>query len=183
MAALSPIAVERLLAARDEFSAFVEAHVPSRALAQELVQSAYLRALEHGGALRDEASVVPWFYRVLRNALTDYYRSRASERRALAAAEREPHAPDAPEAQGQICGCMHGVLPALKPEYAEILRRVDLEQQQLSAAAEALAITPGNAAVRLHRARQALKRGLEHSCGSCAGAGCLDCQCAAAHGG
>jgi RNA polymerase sigma-70 factor (ECF subfamily) len=179
--ALSADAVDRLLAARAEFAAFVEARVPSRALAQEILQSAYVRAFERGGALRDEASAVAWFYRVLRNALTDYYRSRASERRALDAVEREPRA--APEPPATICGCMHGVLPALKPEYTEILRRVELEQQPLTAAAEALAITPGNAAVRLHRARQALKRGLEQRCGSCAGAGCLDCQCAAAHGG
>ena len=176
---LSPTAVDRLLSAHDELLAFVEARVPNHALAQEILQSAYLRALERGGAIRDEASVVAWFYRVLRNALIDYYRSRASERRALDAVALEP---DAPDRQRTVCGCMNGVLPALKPEYAEILRRVELEEQQLSAAAEALAITPGNAAVRLHRARRALKRGLERTCGSCAGAGCLDCQCAA-HGG
>lgn len=177
MSSLSPTAADRLLAAHDELLAFVEARVPSHALAQEILQSAYVRALERGGAIRDEDSVLAWFYRVLRNAVTDYYRSRGSEQRALDAVAREP---DAPEPERTICRCMNGVLPALKPEYAEILRRVDLDEQQLSAAAEALAITPGNAAVRLHRARQALKRGLERCCGSCAGAGCLDCQCSAA---
>lgn len=180
MSALSKAAADRLLATHDELLAFAEARMPSRALAQEILQSAYLRACERGGAIRDEASVLAWFYRVLRNAIADYYRSRGSEQRALDAVALEP---DAPEPERTVCGCMKGVLPALKPEYAEILRRVDLEEQQLSAAAEALAITPGNAAVRLHRARQALKRGLERCCGSCAGAGCLDCQCATAHGG
>jgi RNA polymerase sigma-70 factor (ECF subfamily) len=33
--------------------------------------------------------------------------------------------------------------------------------------------------VRLHRARQALKRELERSCGTCATHGCLDCTCGA----
>jgi RNA polymerase sigma factor (sigma-70 family) len=179
MSPLSPAAAQRLLAARDELLSFATARVPSRALAEEILQSAYLRAFERGGAIRDEDSVLAWFYRVLRNAIIDDYRHRASEQRALETAAREP---DAPELERTVCGCMHGVLPALKPEYAEILRRVDLDDQQLSAAAEALAITPGHAAVRLHRARQALKRGLERSCGSCAGAGCLDCQCAKADG-
>ena len=43
--------------------------------------------------------------------------------------------------------------------------------------AEDLGITPNNATVRLHRARKALKRELERSCGTCATHGCLDCGC------
>jgi RNA polymerase sigma-70 factor (ECF subfamily) len=38
-------------------------------------------------------------------------------------------------------------------------------------------ITPNNAAVRLHRAHEALKRQLLLSCGTCADHGCLDCRC------
>ncbi len=42
-------------------------------------------------------------------------------------------------------------------------------------------ITAKNAGVRLHRARQALKKQLERSCGSCAVHGCLDCSCKPSH--
>jgi RNA polymerase sigma-70 factor (ECF subfamily) len=68
-------------------------------------------------------------------------------------------------------------LPTLKPEYAELLRRVDLEERSVPEAAAEVGITPNNAGVRLHRARQALKHQLERSCGSCATHGCLDCSC------
>ena len=72
---------------------------------------------------------------------------------------------------------MRSLLPTLKPEYAAMIERVDLKEQPLSGVAEALGITANNAAVRLHRARIALKRQLERSCGTCATHGCLDCRC------
>jgi RNA polymerase sigma-70 factor (ECF subfamily) len=72
---------------------------------------------------------------------------------------------------------MNTLLPNLKSEYAEVLRRVDLEEIPVAQVATELDITTNNATVRLHRARQALKRELERSCGTCATHGCLDCTC------
>ena len=72
---------------------------------------------------------------------------------------------------------MRRLLPKLKPEYAEIIERVDLREEPLAGVAGALGITPNNAAVRLHRARSGLRKQLERSCGTCATHGCLDCRC------
>ena len=170
-------AVDRLVANHREFLSFLEARVPSRAAAEEILQAAFVRTLEKGGAIQDSESAVAWFYRVLRNALIDFYRHRASESRALEAQLHEPSLPTEPELHAAICACMRTLLPTLKHEYAEMIRRVDLEEQPVSAVASELEISPSNAAVRLHRARQALKRQLELSCGTCATHGCLDCTC------
>jgi alpha-glucuronidase len=40
-------------------------------------------------------------------------------------------------------------------------------------------LTPGNAGVRVFRAREALKKRLVESCGTCAEHGCRDCTCQA----
>jgi RNA polymerase sigma-70 factor (ECF subfamily) len=69
------------------------------------------------------------------------------------------------------------LIPTLKPEYAELLARVELGGESLQEAAKTIAVTPNNASVRLHRARQALKRRLEETCRACATHGCLDCTC------
>lgn len=79
----SPEVVTRLVAAHRDFLKFLEARLPSRAVAEEVLQAAYARTLEKGGAIRDAESAVAWFYRLLRNALTDYYRHREVETRAL----------------------------------------------------------------------------------------------------
>ena len=72
---------------------------------------------------------------------------------------------------------MNTLIPTLKPEYAEILRRVDLEGAAVPSVAAELGISANNVTVRLHRARQALKKQLERCCGTCATHGCLDCTC------
>ena len=69
------------------------------------------------------------------------------------------------------------LLPTLKVEYAELLRRVELEGEPVKDVANAVGITPNNAGVRLQRARKALLREVQRSCRTCAPHGCLDCTC------
>ena len=69
------------------------------------------------------------------------------------------------------------LLPALRPEYADVLRRVDLAGERPAEVARALGLTANNAMVRLHRARKALRADLQRSCRTCADHGCLDCSC------
>lgn len=173
----SPEVVERLVASHREFLSFLQARVSSRAVAEEILQAAFVRTLEKGGSLREGESAVAWFYRLLRNALVDHYRRGDVERRALDRQAAEAALPSEEELERIVCACMGTLLPTLKPEYADVLRRVDLESTPLSEIASELDITTNNATVRLHRARQALKRQLERSCGTCASHGCLDCSC------
>jgi len=76
-----------------------------------------------------------------------------------------------------VCMCLYKLLPLLKPEYADILRRVDLENEPREAVAAAMGLTLGNLTVRLHRARQALRRALQLTCETCPIHGYIDCGC------
>jgi RNA polymerase sigma-70 factor (ECF subfamily) len=78
---------------------------------------------------------------------------------------------------GIVCMCLYRILPALKPEYAELLRRLDLETEPREAVAAARGLTLGNLTVRVHRAQQALRRALQFSCKTCPIHGYLDCGC------
>lgn len=161
------------------FLAFLERRVGDRATAEEILQSAFVKGLERAGEIRDEERAVAWFYRVLRNALVDHWRARGVEHRALEGLARElaDAAEPPPEIAAELCGCFAPLLDALKPEYAEILRRVDLEGTRPLDFASAAGITANNAMVRLHRARKALREQLTLSCRTCAEHGCLDCSC------
>ncbi|MCA9470347.1 MAG: sigma-70 family RNA polymerase sigma factor, partial [Nitrospira sp.] len=60
----------------------------------------------------------------------------------------------------------------------DILRRIDLDGKSRSTVADELGITPNLVKVRLHRARQALKRVLLISCcKSCHESGFMNCEC------
>jgi RNA polymerase sigma-70 factor (ECF subfamily) len=176
---LSPQAIQRLVDSHRQFLAFLERRVESRAVAEDILQSAFVRGLERGAELRDEESVVAWFYRVLRNAVIDHYRHRDSTQRALEGWGQQFILHEAPEAEleQELCGCISGLVDTLKPEYQEAIRMVDLDEKSLSDLARHSGITPGNAAVRVHRAREALRKQVRTVCGSCAEHGCLDCHC------
>ncbi|MGB8332050.1 MAG: sigma-70 family RNA polymerase sigma factor [Polyangiales bacterium] len=181
---LSPDAVAVLAAEHARFLAFLERRVASREQAEDILQQAFVRALERGHTLRDGESAAAWFYRLLRNALVDHYRRAGAERRALEAVARtlDSQTEDG-ELMQTICQCVGGLVGTLKPSYAEILRRVDLEGVSIAQVARELGTSANNAGVRIHRAREALFRQLVVSCGTCATHGCLDCRCDATHGG
>ena len=180
---LSTEAIAQLVAGHREFLAFLERRVESRAAAEDILQSAFARGLERGSGVQNE-KVVAWFYRVLRNSVIDHYRHRSTSARAMEAWGRDftgSQEPDA-ELRQEICLCVSGLLATLKPEYRDALRIVDLEEGKLSDLAEQSGITAENAAVRVHRARKALRRQVEQACGTCADHGCLDCRCKSANG-
>lgn len=178
-AAITNPAVTNLIAQRSQFLRFVERRVSSRETAEDILQAAYMRAVEQSASIRDEGSAAAWFYRILRNAVIDHYRHRSVEDRALALWANDLATSTNPDAQTQaiVCGCIEKVLPTLKPAYSVILREVELSGASLESFAKSAGITAANAAVRVHRARQALKKQLMLVCGCCTSHGCLNCTC------
>ena len=146
-------------------------------MAEDILQEAYARSLTKVDKVRDEESLVAWFYQVLRNAVVDHYRRAGTESQARARLERESEASFEPELRQNLCTCMTAVLPRLKPEYANIVKAVELDERSIAEVATESGLTTNNATVRLHRARAALRRRLVEVCGACSEQGCLDCTC------
>jgi RNA polymerase sigma factor (sigma-70 family) len=176
---MSNHSLNTLLEHRSQFLGFVRRRVPDDAAAEDILQAAYARALQHEGELPKQESVVGWFYRVLRNAVIDKYRRRATEDRALESWSKEMEGQSAPslEVRDAVCACLMPVMDEMRPEYARLLRAVDLGEQRLQDFAKANGISTANAAVRAHRARAALRKELIRTCGACAEHACIDCTC------
>jgi RNA polymerase sigma factor (sigma-70 family) len=166
-----------LAANHDRFLRFLERRVGRRELAEELLQEAFVRGLTRADSVQASESAVAWFYRLLRNALVDHHRRQDSERRALQAVAAQPTEPTDQELMNTVCACVDDLLGTLKPEYAQALRSVDMNGDSVSSFATEIGITPGNAAVRVHRARQAMRKRVQECCGTCAEHHCLDCEC------
>ncbi len=178
--ATTPEVVKTLVENHRRFLAFLERRVGSREVAEDILQDAFVRGLAKAGDVREEESAVAWFYRLLRNALVDHWRRRASERRIVdrAAALADPSIAGVDtELMETVCACVGELVETLKPEYAEAVRQVDLGNASVKSFAETAGITANNASVRLHRGREALRRQVERACGTCADHGCLDCTC------
>lgn len=177
----SPALTELLVSHQRQFLAFLEPQVGSREAARDVLQAALLKSLEKGHQLRDGESAHAWFYRLLRNALIDRARTAKVQRQALAQhAQESALAEEAAQAlEAQVCGCVRSLGDVVKPEYAQAVRRVDLEGASIEAFAEEAGITSGNARVRLHRARAAMGEKLLAMCGTCCAQGCANCPCEA----
>lgn len=173
------ISIASLADRRAEFVAFVERRTGDRALAEDLVQAALENALARQGDLRDEAAAAAWFYRSLANAIVDRHRRRAAEGRVLDALQTEldEHIDAIETAPPTLCRCIMRVAAGLKPEYADALQRIEIDGEAVKAFAAERGISSSNAAVRVFRAREALRRGLWATCGACAKGGCIDCTC------
>lgn len=178
----TPEVLGLLLENHAHFLRFLERRVDSRQDAEDILQEAFVRSLSRTDTLQGVESATAWFYRVLRNAITDHYRregtrSRTVQRLAMES-ETATAGPDQ-ELEAVACACVTSLVGTLKPEYGAALRRVDLDGMSVRGFAEEAGITPGNAGVRLHRAREALRRQLARCCGTCLDHGCLDCSCGA----
>ncbi len=173
-------AISTLLNARASFLAFVKRRIDDPEAAEDVLQGAFVKALEHRDELRDEGRLVAWFYRLLRNAIIDHWRHQAARSRALeraAAAEPVELFEDPGADHAELCRCFEALLPDLPESQAHVLRSVDLGGLRPVDYAAAEGITPNNAMVRLHRARTALRDRLLGTCRACARHGCLDCTC------
>ncbi|HEV7768038.1 MAG TPA: sigma-70 family RNA polymerase sigma factor [Thermoanaerobaculia bacterium] len=170
--------VETLVANHRQFLAFLEKRVESREAAEDILQEAFVRGLS-SASLREAESATAWLYRALRNAVVDHYRRRGAEARGLelVAAESEEEVQPDLEIMNAVCACINTLIPTLKPEYASAIQRVELDEVAVRDYATEQEMTPNAAGVRLFRAREALRRRLVQSCGTCADHGCLDCRC------
>ena len=164
--------VETLVANHRRFLSFLEKRVESREAAEDILHDAFLRGLD-SASLREADNAVAWFYRALHNAVIDHYRRRGSEAKAL----QGMPLPDQEEMRDTICACVSDLINTLKPEYAQAIQRVDLDGLKPGDYAEEEKITANSARVRLFRAREALKRRVIQSCGTCAEHGCVECGC------
>lgn len=168
------------------FLRFLIRRLGDQSTAEDVLQNFSLRAVKRGAELRDSESVIAWLFSVLRSVLTDHYRSEAARKRREASYAQEQAVlgddRDDLALEEAICNCFRDLLPTLRPDYAEVLRRVDLSDEPRDKVAADLGITPTNVRVRLHRARQALLKALGRCCGSCCEHGFRNCDCQSAHG-
>jgi RNA polymerase sigma factor (sigma-70 family) len=175
---LDPAIEAALIEHRQDFLRLLTHRVGNPETAEEVLQQFYLRAVSRAFALRKRESIRAWLFRLLRTVLADYARREATRRRQEAAyAQQQASTQEDPALESMVCTCLYTLLPTLKPAYADILRRVDLLGEPRPQVAAALGVSVQNVTVRLHRARQALKRALLQWCTTCPEHGFLRCAC------
>jgi RNA polymerase sigma-70 factor (ECF subfamily) len=172
----APLAV--LLENHRAFLRYLQRRLGDRALAEDILQDAFAKLIDKPDRAPGGEGLVPWFYRMLRNAAIDHVRRQHTATRAAEAFAREMAvtAPE-PELAEEICACIRRLAGTIKAEYAEALEAIDVAGTPVKEFAARKGLSVSNAGVRVFRAREALRKRLIESCGTCAEHGCRDCRC------
>ncbi len=182
-ASQTPVRVNRTLVSdRKAFLGFLIKRLGNSADAEDVLQDFCIRVLARKDQLRDAERMDAWLYSVLRSSLNDFYRKTGRRERLREAYAIEPKdtpaTGDASEVFTQICACVRELVPELRPADANLIRRIDIEEGSRKSVAAGLGVALGTLAVRLHRARVALRDRLLGHCGYCCEDGFEDCSCA-----
>ena len=115
---LSEALATTLLTNLGAFQSFARSRLQDDSLAADAVQESLYRALKSASHLENEENLLAWFYRILRNVLTDLHRRKATQTAALERFSAEFETDPTPELKEELCACLRGLLPTLKPETA-----------------------------------------------------------------
>ena len=156
----TPAPIATLLENHRAFLRYLEHRVGDRTLAEDILQDAFAKVVTRPEQAPADEAIVPWFYRTLRNAAVDQFRRRSAADRAYEAFARELEVQEAPtdDMEAEICACVSRLVATLKPEYAEALQAIEVGGTPVKAFAEEKGLSSSNAAVRVFRAREALKK-------------------------
>lgn len=133
-----------------------------RALAEDLLQDVFLKALRQGQRFCALENARAWLFEVARNTLSDQLRRRRGSVELpedLRATE-----PELPAAVDSLSQCLPRVLGELSPEDREAITCCDLEGMSQADYAARLGISLPGAKSRVQRARARLKAQLASAC-------------------
>ena len=173
--------IEALSVNRKMFLGFLIKRLGNLAEAEDVLQEFCIRVMQRKDQLRETDKLTAWLYAVLRSTLNDHYRKVGRGRRLSAAFENEQKTVDVSEDGAEefdhVCQCVTGLVPMMRQDQSDLIRRVDIEDEDRQSVAAALGVSVGALGVRLHRARAALRDSLLDHCGACCKDGFSDCSC------
>jgi RNA polymerase sigma-70 factor (ECF subfamily) len=133
-------------------------------LAEDLVQDTVVRALAFEGHYEHGTNLAAWLNQVLFSVFVTRCRRRARERRALDGLTTDPCAwtqVDSVLPTPGLSRRVEGALAALPPQFAAVIRLVDLGEASYRDAAVELGVPVGTVMSRLFRGRRLLAASLE----------------------
>jgi len=151
--------------------AFIGRRVPAHHV-DDVLQDALLKVHERSGQLRDDTRFEAWVYRIGRNAVADHYRSALRSLEAPTA-DLEPSAggdggptdlPEDADFRQAMGAWLAAAVAGLPDDYAEALRRVELDGQSQAEAARQLGLSPSGLRSRVQRGRALLRKQLQREC-------------------
>ena len=135
----------------------------SEALAQDLAQEAFLKAMKGIGGFRGECKLEVWLCQIARNTYFTYLKKQERAQKSLEALPLEPCADAAPEENREAAMEVHRALHRLEEPYKEVFSLRAFGELSFAQVAELFGKTESWARVTYYRARLKIKTMMEET--------------------
>lgn len=154
---------------REAVRRFVLRLVGDPALAEDLTQEAFLRAVQRLETFRGEASARSWLFAIALNLCRDHFRAKAHVPPSSRHPEQVDRLPGRDDVEGEtlraeMSACIGGYVLRLPERQRQAVALHDLGGLDHDQTAALLGMSPGAFRVLLHRGRRALRELLETHC-------------------
>ena len=142
---------------------FIMNRVNDRSSADDILQDVFLRIYSKMDALKDENKLQSWMYRITRNAIIDYYRSR-KKNDALPVSLPAPETENNEQIRRELTHCMLPMINSLPDKYKEAVIMSEIEGLTQQEVADKQEISLSGAKSRVQRGRGMIKKLLGQCC-------------------
>ena len=147
--------------------AFVAGRVNDAHAADDITQDVLLKVQTQIHTLPPEDKLPAWVFAIARNAIVDYYRSRAVRGHANIEdvdATAEPDEADDAGPRQQLARCLAGMIEQLPEPYREAMKLADVEGLTQQEVATRVGVSLSGAKSRVQRGRQQLREMILDCC-------------------
>jgi len=144
-----------------ELRAFLQSRVKDTHQAEDLLQDVFIKALAEGSQFCDLENSRAWLFRVAKNHMIDFQRTR-KEHNDVPAQIEEANSESVPVAN--LSTCLPVALKKMNAEDQEIIQRCDLDGMNQADYAKLKGLSLTGAKSRIQRARKRLKDELKNTC-------------------
>ncbi len=169
----------KLIEGRNKFLGFLRKRLNSPQDAEDVFQDFCVKVLRNHSSIKSGERLDAWLGMTLRHALTDHYRRRATRNSGAEAYANEVLilGPDTDNLDNPACKCVSAALQKLEPGQADLLTRLDLQDEPRKEVAADLKVSLNALGVRVHRIRVALKKKIAEICPTCGDGDFMRCDC------
>lgn len=143
---------------------FISKRISNEQDADDILQDVFIKIHKNADSLRDDTKIHAWVYRITRNAVVDYYRTKATFEYVELLDDLANEDEEDLSFNGEIAACLKTMIESLPKKYREAVILTEfhnLTQKELS---EEMGLSLSGAKSRVQRGRNKLKKMLLDCC-------------------
>jgi RNA polymerase sigma-70 factor (ECF subfamily) len=142
---------------------FIQKRVNDKVAAEDILQDVFIRVHSRIETLKSRTRLESWLYKITRNAIIDFYRSRRPME-ALPEWLAQPQAGSEEKNRRELSSCLAPMIQQLPEKYRQAVQLSEIEGMTQKEIAEREGISLSGAKSRVQRARELLKTMIHDCC-------------------